>query len=81
MHSYRIQNRWLSLLTPEVVSLLTKIYEHRGKFSIRLEYEKLGLETSTMMATFHSRPFPGDGADIQRAAAVERQLLVRVHTV
>lgn len=54
MHSYRIQNRWLSLLTPEVVSLLTKIYEHRGKFSIRLEYEKLGLETSTMMATFHS---------------------------
>lgn len=54
MHGYRIQNRWISLLTPEVVLLLTKIHEGKGRLSVRLEGKNPRLDSLMPKATLQS---------------------------
>lgn len=37
MHNYSYKNKWQKLLTPEIVSLLTKIHEYKGEQTLFIE--------------------------------------------
>ena len=54
MRSYDYENKWQSLLEPDVVSLLTTIHEYRGKEALYMEAKKDALTQLTEIAKIQS---------------------------
>lgn len=54
MHDYSLKDKWKSLLTPEIVALLTQIHEYKGRQSLFIEEKPDTLTQFVEMARIQS---------------------------